>query len=59
MAGKGKRLLPHTLTIPKPLIPIAGKSIVKRLLEEINTLYRGPIGNIGFIVKDLPSSTKY
>jgi glucose-1-phosphate thymidylyltransferase len=58
MAGKGKRLFPHTLTTPKPLIPIAGKPIVKRILEEIDTLYKGPIGHIGFIIKDLPSSTK-
>ncbi|MHB9147012.1 MAG: sugar phosphate nucleotidyltransferase [Candidatus Amoebophilus sp.] len=58
MAGKGKRLLPHTLTTPKPLIPIAGKSIVERLLEEINLIYQGPIRHIGFIVKDLPTSIK-
>jgi len=58
MAGKGKRLLPHTLTTTKPLIPIAGKSIVKRLLEEINSLYQGPIKHIGFIVNDLAPSIK-
>ena len=28
MAGLGKRLRPHTLTVPKPLLPIAGKAIV-------------------------------
>lgn len=53
MAGKGKRMLPHTLTIPKPLIPIAGKPIVQRILEEIGSLYPGPIGNIGFVVNGL------
>ncbi|RUA24210.1 MAG: nucleotidyltransferase, partial [Bacteroidetes bacterium] len=31
MAGMGKRMRPHTLTIPKPLISIAGKPIVQRL----------------------------
>jgi glucose-1-phosphate thymidylyltransferase len=35
MAGKGKRMRPHTLTTPKPLIPIAGKPIVARLVEEV------------------------
>ena len=35
MAGKGSRLRPHTLTVPKPLIPIAGKAIVRRLVEDI------------------------
>ena len=34
MAGRGSRLRPHTLTVPKPLIPIAGKPIVHRLVEE-------------------------
>jgi glucose-1-phosphate thymidylyltransferase len=58
MAGKGKRLLPHTLTTPKPLIPIAGKSIVERLLEEIKSIYQGPIKHVGFIVKDLPTHIK-
>ena len=28
MAGMGKRMRPHTLTTPKPLIPIAGKPMV-------------------------------
>ena len=35
MAGMGKRMRPHTLTVPKPLIKIAGKTIVRRLVEEI------------------------
>lgn len=35
MAGEGSRLRPHTLTIPKSLIPIAGKPIVQRLMEKI------------------------
>jgi len=35
MAGLGKRLRPHTLTTPKPLIHVAGKPIVQRLVEDI------------------------
>ena len=35
MAGRGSRLRPHTLTVPKPLIPIAGKPIVQRLVQDI------------------------
>lgn len=35
MAGAGKRMRPHTLTMPKPLLPIAGKSIVERLVTDI------------------------
>ena len=35
MAGIGKRMRPHTLTVPKPLLKIAGKSIVERLVDNI------------------------
>lgn len=34
MAGIGKRMRPHSLTVPKPLLPIAGKPIIERLIEE-------------------------
>jgi glucose-1-phosphate thymidylyltransferase len=50
MAGMGKRLRPHTLTTPKPLIPIAGKPIVQRLVEDIAKVTPEKIDNIGFIV---------
>ena len=50
MAGMGKRLRPHTLTTPKPLIPIAGKPIVQRLVEDIAKVTPNKIENIGFVV---------
>ncbi|MEZ4948099.1 MAG: sugar phosphate nucleotidyltransferase [Saprospiraceae bacterium] len=34
MAGRGTRLRPHTLTVLKPLIPLAGKPMVQRLVED-------------------------
>jgi glucose-1-phosphate thymidylyltransferase len=52
MAGKGKRLRPHTLTTPKPLIPIAGKPIVQRLVEDISKVTPEKIEKIGFVVGD-------
>ena len=52
MAGMGKRLRPHTLTTPKPLIPIAGKPIVQRLVEDIAKVTSEPIEHIGFIIGD-------
>ena len=50
MAGMGKRMRPHTLTIPKPLIPIAGKPIVHRLVEDITKVLEEPVEEIGFII---------
>ncbi|MGO4820084.1 MULTISPECIES: sugar phosphate nucleotidyltransferase [unclassified Flavobacterium] len=50
MAGRGSRLRPHTLTIPKPLIPIAGKPIVHRLVEDIAGVISQNIEEIAFII---------
>jgi glucose-1-phosphate thymidylyltransferase len=50
MAGLGKRMRPHTLTVPKPLLPIAGKPIVHRLVEDIARVCPEKIENIGFII---------
>ncbi len=50
MAGLGKRLRPHTLTTAKPLLPIAGKPIVHRLVEDIAKVCPETIENIGFII---------
>lgn len=50
MAGMGKRMRPHTLTVPKPLLPIAGKPIVHRLVEDIAKVCQEKIERIGFII---------
>src|SRR5437870_13270761 len=58
MAGIGKRMRPHTLTIPKPLIPLAGKPIVQWLVEDIIKIVetghalsvREKITDIGFVI---------
>ena len=52
MAGRGTRLRPHTLTVPKPLIPVAGKPIIQRLVESLTESYSGKIGEIAFVVGD-------
>jgi glucose-1-phosphate thymidylyltransferase len=52
MAGRGSRLRPHTLTVPKPLIPVAGKPIVHRLVEDIAKILKEPIEEIAFILGD-------
>lgn len=50
MAGMGKRMRPHTLTTPKPLLPIAGKPIVQRLVEDIASIIDEKIDKVGFII---------
>ena len=52
MAGRGTRLRPHTLTVPKPLVEIAGKSIVQRLVEDLANTYGQHIEEIAFITGD-------
>ncbi len=52
MAGRGSRLRPHTLTVPKPLIPIAGKPIVHRLVEDIAKVLNDSIDEIAFIIHE-------
>ena len=50
MAGKGKRMRPHTLTVPKPLIAVAGKPIVQRLVEDITKVCGQKVTEIAFVI---------
>lgn len=52
MAGRGSRLRPHTLTVPKPLIPVAGEPIVHRLVKDIAKVLDQKIDEIAFILGD-------
>jgi len=52
MAGRGSRLRPHTLTIPKPLLPIAGKPMVQRLAEDLAASCNQEIDEVAFIIGD-------
>ena len=58
MAGLGKRLRPHTLTTPKPLIPIAGKSIVQRLVEYLGETSGEKIEHIAYVVGEFGNETE-
>ena len=51
MAGKGTRLRPQTLTTPKPLIRIAGKTIVQRIVDVVTKNQKHIIKNVGFIIE--------
>lgn len=52
MAGWGTRLRPHTLTIPKPMLPIAGKPIVQRLVEDLVKSTEQKIEDIIFVIRE-------
>ncbi len=58
MAGMGKRMRPHTLITPKPLLAVAGKPIVERLVETIAELVDEKIEEICFVIGDFGPQVK-
>lgn len=50
MAGMGKRMRPHTLTVPKPLIPVAGKPIVQKIIEDLEKVCGTGIEEVAYII---------
>ncbi|MBU0763832.1 MAG: nucleotidyltransferase [Bacteroidetes bacterium] len=58
MAGIGKRMRPHTATVPKPLIPVAGKPIVQWLVEEIAEVAGEKIEEIAFVIGSFGHETE-
>lgn len=53
MAGEGKRLRPHTFTLPKPLFPILEKPVLQWLIEEVQRALPNAVEKMVFIVRDL------
>jgi glucose-1-phosphate thymidylyltransferase len=51
-AGQGTRLRPVTLTMPKPLVPVANKSLI---VYAIDMLKAADVVDIGIVVNDLTS----
>jgi glucose-1-phosphate thymidylyltransferase len=51
-AGQGTRLRPVTLTMPKPLVPVANKSLIEYALD---VLKNADLNEIGIVVNDLSS----
>ena len=50
MAGRGSRLRPQTLVVPKPLIPVAGKPILEQLINDVVQLINRPVSEMIFII---------
>jgi len=58
MAGMGKRMRPHTLTTPKPLLDIAGKSIVERLIIDTSQMVNDKVEEVAFIIGNFGSEVE-
>ena len=52
MAGRGSRLRPHSITIPKPMLPVAGSPIVAQLVNEIARVIDQSIDEVAYILGD-------
>ncbi len=50
MAGRGTRLRPHTHVTPKPLLPVAGRSMVERIVETFASSVPGKLDEAVFIL---------
>jgi len=50
MAGMGKRMRPHTLVTPKPLVEFAGKPMVHHIVEELVKTCNEPVEEIAFVI---------
>ena len=52
MAGRGSRLRPHSLSVPKPMLPVAGSPIVAQLVNEIARVAARPIEEVAYVLGD-------
>ena len=52
MAGRGSRLRPHSLSVPKPMLPVAGTPIVAQLVNEIARVAAKPIEEVAYVLGD-------
>ena len=58
MAGKGTRLRPHSHTTPKPLLPVAGTSIVERIIQTFSRTINRTVDEIVFVLGDFDSQVE-
>lgn len=56
LAGKGTRLRPHTLTVPKPMLRVAGKPVMDYVLDDIRKV--GDIDEVIYITGHLKEAVE-
>ncbi len=59
MAGRGTRLRPHSLTTPKPLLPVAGPMLIERIVYTFATSLDRKITDIAFVLGDFGKEVEY
>ncbi len=58
MAGKGTRLRPHSHTTPKPLLPVAGVSVIERIVQTFKRTMEKDITEISYVLGDFGDDVK-
>ena len=56
LAGKGTRLRPHTLTVPKPMLRVAGKPVMDYVLDDVRKA--GDIDEVIYITGHLKEAVE-
>jgi len=56
LAGKGTRLRPHTLTVPKPMLRVAGKPVMDYVLDDVRKL--GDVEEVIYITGHLKEAVE-
>ena len=52
LAGYGKRMRPHTWSRPKPLLKVAGNTIVGHLIEQLSEILTEEVIFVGDSLRD-------
>jgi glucose-1-phosphate thymidylyltransferase len=56
LAGKGTRLRPHTHTVPKPMLKVAGKPVMDYVMDDVKTL--GTVSEVIYITGHLKEAVE-
>ena len=56
LAGKGTRLRPHTHTVPKPMLRVAGKPVMDYVLDDVRRL--GGVDEVVYITGHLKEAVE-